>query len=328
MASNIPADPPDSKQRVLANQRIVGRDGFSRRVCPRNQRAHSPRAVFASQTNAPFGVCDPSREKQLNRCLEVIRVFEKERTLLRKLNLEALIDRDLGIVRLDLAEVRIRGYIENELVFQYRFRIQAELSERGSLSVFGIVRIAQVELFERAKHSVGDKLQVPSGRDLFQAACVALLIQTPDDATRVLRPERLLVLARDIPRQHQPPGLRITRGKAQAAKGNRHPDHVSTIGDSARRVPDGVEGHVEVLVARPWPFRPESIGLHAQRICEKSIGMPVVIKRIQHEFDKVIVENVLATRQASAELLRLPIEADEDRVQVLGVVSEIDLGSL
>jgi hypothetical protein len=56
--------------------------------------------------------------------------------------------------------------------------------------------------------------------------------------------------------------------------------------------------------------------------------MTVIVERIQHEFDKIIVEDVFAPRQPGAYLLWFAVKTNEDRVQVFGVVSEIDLGTL
>jgi hypothetical protein len=60
------------------------------------------------------------------------------------LDLEALVHGYLGIVGLDLAKIRIRGGIQNELVIEYRFGIQSDLTIGVALAELGMIEVAQI----------------------------------------------------------------------------------------------------------------------------------------------------------------------------------------
>ena len=51
--------------------------------------------------------------------------------------------------------------------------------------------------------------------------------------------------------------------------------------------------------------------------------MAVIVEGVEHEFDEIVVEEVFPPRQAGTNLFPVTVEADEDGVQVLGVVAEI-----
>ena len=57
---------------------------------------------------------DPPRKHQIDRRHEVVAVLKEERALLGKEDLEALVDGDLGLVRLNLTEVGIHGRVNYE----------------------------------------------------------------------------------------------------------------------------------------------------------------------------------------------------------------------
>ena len=54
----------------------------------------------------------------------------------------------------------------------------------------------------------------------------------------------------------------------------------------------------------------------------------MIVKRVQHQLDSVIVKHVFPARKAGANLLGLVIEADENRVQVFVVIAEVGFGAL
>ena len=100
-------------------------------------------------------------------------VLQEERTLLRELHFEALVHGDLRIVGFDLAEIRIRGRVQHELVFQDRFCIQPDLPKGIALRELGMIRIAQIEVPEGAKNSIRNELEIVSGRNILQTRGVA-----------------------------------------------------------------------------------------------------------------------------------------------------------
>ena len=161
------------------------------------------------------------------------------------------------------------------------------------------------------------------GRNIFQTRGVAFLIQAAFDSARVLGPECALIVTLDVPVQQDSPGLRIVGGKTQAAKRDGHLDHEAFLGDLSLGVEDGVEGEIEVLA-----LGPQRVGLYAQGIGKKGIGPAVIVERVQHQFDIVIIKYLFPPRKTGANLVRLTIEADEDDIQVLVVIAKVGLGTL
>ena len=54
----------------------------------------------------------------------------------------------------------------------------------------------------------------------------------------------------------------------------------------------------------------------------------MIVKRIEHDLDRVIIEYIFPARQTSPDLAGLRIEGNKDCVQILGVVSKVDVGTL
>ena len=86
---------------------------------------------------------------------------------------------------------------------------------------------------------------------------------------------------------------------------------------------DGVEREIKLLA-----FGPESVCLDSQGIGKKGIGPAVIVERVQHQLDIVIVKHFFPPRKIGANLMRLIIEANEDDVQVLVVIAKVGLGAL
>src|SRR5258708_62359 len=193
------------------------------------------------------------------------------------------------MVGLDLAEVGIGSRVDDELVCEYQVGVQAHLPEGGSTRVEDVVRIVQVKFLERARNAVGYELNVPARRNFLQTGSRALLIEPSLDAAGIRRPEGVFTRAGNLAVQQDSPGLRVAGGEAQAAKRDRKPYHKTSMGSFHRRVPDRIERWVEILT-----LRPNGIRLHTQRICQKGVGVPMVMEGIEHDLDCVVVEDVLA----------------------------------
>src|SRR5436309_11229983 len=98
-------------------------------------------------------------------CLEIVRVLQKERALLRKVDLEPLIDGDLRLVRLDLAEIGMHRRIDDERVAQYEFRI-----EPGAVRDFRFLESragsrVEIDRAERSRRRIRRQLDVVSRAD-------------------------------------------------------------------------------------------------------------------------------------------------------------------
>src|SRR5205085_11151879 len=104
------------------------------------------------------------RKHQVDGSIEVIAVLQKKRPLLWKENLKALVDGDLRLIRLDLAEVWIHRGIQHEAIVQNEFRIQPDF--RLQLSAFKerIRRIALVDVPEAAQQTVWNQLDIAHAR--------------------------------------------------------------------------------------------------------------------------------------------------------------------
>src|ERR1051326_3058358 len=61
---------------------------------------------------------------------------------------------------------------------------------------------------------------------------------------------------------------------------------------------------------------------------KKRVGPPMVVKRVQHYFDDVVIEDVLTLREPGAYFAWLIIEADKNCVQIFAVVTQICLSTL
>ena len=109
------------------NGTIVGHGQAGTAIVGGHQ-ADGVRAIFSRQTDSGRRVADVAGEKQIHRRAEEIFVLQKERTLLRKIDGVALVDGDLRIFGLDLAEVRIRGHVDDEVIMDDELRVHAGLA--------------------------------------------------------------------------------------------------------------------------------------------------------------------------------------------------------
>src|SRR6266567_8203954 len=79
-----------------------------------DQGAERPFSEFSRYARAKLRVGDLAREKQIDRRGEKSGVLDEERALLREKDSEALVDGDLRVVGLDLAEIGIQCDVEGE----------------------------------------------------------------------------------------------------------------------------------------------------------------------------------------------------------------------
>jgi hypothetical protein len=54
----------------------------------------------------------------------------------------------------------------------------------------------------------------------------------------------------------------------------------------------------------------------------------VIVERVQHHFDGIVVKHVFPPGEPGANLVWVAVVTDEDGVQVLVVIAEIGLGAL
>ena len=240
------------------------------------------------------------------------------------MDFEALVDRDLRLVGLDLAEIRICGRIQHELVFHDGLCVQPDLPKGIALSELGMVQVAQVEVAEGAKNSIRDELKIVSGRNILQARGIAFLIQAARRCDSRYWGQNAPSLSRRMYRFNMMPQV---CGSSEANRRLRKGMAILTTKPCGRELSLGAENGVERKI-KLLAFGPESVGLNAQRIGKKSIGPAMIVERVQHHFDIVIVKHVFAARKTSTNLLGLIIEANEDDIQVLVVIAKVGLGAL
>src|SRR4051812_29522361 len=95
------------------DRRSEGR-GVTPSAIVRHQRANRPGSGPSSHASSEQRVYDATRKEEVDGSLKVPGIFEEERTLFREVHLEALIDGDLRVVGLHLAEVWIPRQVKRE----------------------------------------------------------------------------------------------------------------------------------------------------------------------------------------------------------------------
>ena len=85
--------------------------------------AYLPR--LSGEADPELRVHDATAEEEVDGRLEVAGVLQEERSPLREEDLEALVDRHLGLVGLHLAEVGVHGGVEDQAVAEDALEVQA-----------------------------------------------------------------------------------------------------------------------------------------------------------------------------------------------------------
>ncbi len=99
---------------------------------------------LARQPDAKLRIGNVSREKQVERRLEEVCIFQEKWTLLRKVDGETLVDGHLGLVGFHLAEIGIHGCVQHQAVFQDGLAVKAHLRvelPRNKLGIRGVTRV-------------------------------------------------------------------------------------------------------------------------------------------------------------------------------------------
>src|SRR5437868_1237173 len=108
-------------------------------------------------------MCNTTGEHQVDWGCEVIAVLQEEGTFLGKEHFEALIDRDLRLVGLDLAEVRINGSIQHEAVVQDELGVEADIRFQPAPFKKRVIGIALVDIAKPSQKGVRNELHIPAG---------------------------------------------------------------------------------------------------------------------------------------------------------------------
>src|SRR5215469_546306 len=181
LIEDVAADAGDGEDRAIARMRIGGRQSLAGGAVVAGQDADSPGARFARQPEAELGMSNAARKHEIDGGREEIAVFEKERPLFGKEDLEALVDCDLGLVGFYLAEIRVYGRIQHETAMQNELAIQTDIRfERATLE-HGVVRVALVDVSEAAEEPVRNQLHVAGRGYVLKAGGRSSLIEAALD---------------------------------------------------------------------------------------------------------------------------------------------------
>ncbi len=322
---HVAVHPQNRVLALLAEQGIVVRD---RQAWGAIVRVECPDRVFprlSREARSQLRVHDAAAEEQVDRRLEVAGVLQEERPPLRKEDLETLVHRHLGLVRLHLAEVRVCGQVEDQAVPEDSLEVQAAVEVRGLGNVPGARLVPVVERSKRSEEPVGDELHVPARGHVGDSQEPARLVDPALDLAGDVGPERPFVLPADPPTQDQTPLLALLRRETEALEGNGHPDDVALGGQRTPGIPDRVE---RLVVEIPVAFDPGGISLNTERVDGEDVRTPLVVEGVQEDVDHVVAAAVFPARHPCPDLVGLGVEADEDDVQVRFVIAEVGLGPL
>src|ERR1700682_1591598 len=106
-------------------ERVSGSNRAARRIIVREEGAEGPGTRLAGEAKAIIGIGDAASKDEIDGSGEVACVFEKEWTLLRKENFEALIDGDLRLVGSALGKIGMQRGVEDQGILDDEFGIEA-----------------------------------------------------------------------------------------------------------------------------------------------------------------------------------------------------------
>src|ERR1041384_6577167 len=124
---------------------------------------------LAVEAHAILRVGNAASEVEIDRRIEEICAFLKERPLLRKENLKSLIDQILRLVRFQLAKIGIDGEIENQAVVDDHLAIEAAIGAEMAMVVERKIRITLIEIAKSVDDAIGIELNVAARRDNAQS---------------------------------------------------------------------------------------------------------------------------------------------------------------
>ena len=137
---------------------------------------------MATHPRSQTRLVDTPREEQIERRGEVIGVLEKERPQFGKKDLEALVDRDLRLVGLDLAEIGIDSQVQRDPVLEDELGVGSHVELDPIRHVLVRIDVQHARAPGRGVRGVVDGVEVLVGRrtlfdavpdDLEQAATAA-----------------------------------------------------------------------------------------------------------------------------------------------------------
>ncbi len=194
-------------ERMPAIRAIVGHGQAGAAIIGRHQ-ADRVGAIFSGQADSRRGIADAARERTRSIGVRKKSSFSRKNGRFSgKVHGIALVDRDLRVLGLDLAEVGIRGQVDDEVIVDDELRVHADLALGRRMLKIWIRGIARVEGAKAAHQAIGNQVDAVAGRNSFEPIQSRGLAQAALDLVGNLRPEGIFVLARDAAIQNDSPLL-------------------------------------------------------------------------------------------------------------------------
>ena len=68
--------------------------------------------------------------------------------------------------------------------------------------------------------------------------------------------------------------------------------------------------------------------MNPERVRQECVGAAMIVECVEHDLDRVVVEDVLATRKPGADFIWFRVKADEDDIEVVPVIAEVHVSWL
>ncbi len=321
--------PPHHRRDVVLERRVrrtlVRRQQQVVDPVARDEQPHRVPALLAGQLRAPVRIGDGSREHGLDGRREVVDPLQEERPLLGVVEGEALVDVELRHVGLDLREVGVDRAVHRHARGHAPARREPGVGLHVAPGQPGVG--GRREFVGAAEGPRRIELEVPPLRQPLEAGDLVLLAEeAPQVAIAPLRRDAVAHVARVRPERLEAPRLRPLAGREpQLLQRQRRFDDVAVGGDAGDGVPDHVPREVldAVLLAE------DRVGLDAQRVDAELERAPLVVERVDHHPDVVVLDErvrVVAVHEMGADLGRPRVVRAERDVEVLRVVGDEALG--
>ncbi len=185
----------------------------------------------------------------------------------------------------------------------------------------GINGVHAVQLPHVAGQRIRFELQVLAARNIPKALYLNILSQPAGNIVIAARPVILLVRVRDVPLQDDSPGAHLSRigvGEVHAGERNPHQHHVTPWGAPGPCVPHRIERKIVAGL-----LAVKGVGLDTERIAREDKGAALIVKRIQHNLDAIVVAQRVARHHVRSNQVRRAVPAHECCIKVLVRVAQV-----
>src|SRR5262249_24421066 len=196
--ANVLRDTANIETCLVVMEGIAGENCAARLPIVDGKQAKVGVPRFTRDAEAPVRSNDIPRVEQRERSCEVTGVFKKEGAKFGKVDRVALINGELRLIALHVAEVRVKGSVEDDGVAPHGFDFSSCCGFGITGAEVGMVRIKGVEDVKVLPQDVGIDLNVMRSGDAFDATERTLLAENSTDAGRNTRPEIDFAVAREV----------------------------------------------------------------------------------------------------------------------------------